>query len=268
MAEAAVDATSAVLLLDSPAISSHNSTFLALLRVRLSIRSFSLLSLVSRLLHPVDVPCLGPCLSITTNSNISPLPTVRPVAKQSSPTASNGPALSSTTNPPNTKLLPRTTYTMNRGLPVMDRIIVSYPTPPPLHILTLERIVMLISLLAADPQLMRHQNRSVPAINTQMHADNYGEEDTVPPLPSQSQYDPNGLADQFGNMHMGQRGPPIRGPHWENLFLAQVPPCPCDRCSPHSAWARLTAVVSPSPQTNTCDVTHLDAQTPQCVRIR
>ncbi len=45
MAERAV--ASAVLLLDSPAISSSNSTFLFLLPVRLSTRSFSLLSLIS-----------------------------------------------------------------------------------------------------------------------------------------------------------------------------------------------------------------------------
>ena len=54
---------------------------------------------------------------------------------------------------------------------------------------------------------MYHQNRSVPAINTQMHPDFHAEDDTVPPLPSQQFY-PNGLADQFGNMHIGQRGPP------------------------------------------------------------
>ena len=57
---------------------------------------------------------------------------------------------------------------------------------------------------------MRHQNRSVPAIHTQMQPDQYGENDTVPPLPTQ--FDPNGLADQFGNMHVGQRGQPMRGP--------------------------------------------------------
>ncbi|OBZ75769.1 JmjC domain-containing histone demethylation protein 1 [Grifola frondosa] len=62
-----------------------------------------------------------------------------------------------------------------------------------------------------NPPLMRHQNRSVPAISTQGGPYAADENDEVPPLPPP--YDPTGITDQFNVMSINRRPQSATSPY-------------------------------------------------------